>query len=45
MHREVESASMRPLARTLVSQLDRLRTLMREQCLRGYEYTEEVLTS
>lgn len=35
MNREIESASMRPLARALTKNLDSLRTLLREQCLRN----------
>ncbi|OWF38353.1 lateral signaling target protein 2 homolog [Mizuhopecten yessoensis] len=43
MNREVESASMRPLARALTKNLDSLRTLLREQCLRNINsYTERI---
>jgi len=42
MNRELESASMRPLARALTKNLDRLRSLLREQCLRSYSYNERV---
>uniref|UniRef100_T1J100 Lateral signaling target protein 2 homolog n=1 Tax=Strigamia maritima TaxID=126957 RepID=T1J100_STRMM len=35
MNREVESASMRPLAKALTKTLDNLRTLLREQCLKN----------
>lgn len=43
MNREVESASMRPLARALTKNLDSLRTLLREQCLRNLNsYTERI---
>jgi len=35
MNREVESASMRPLAKTLTRHLDTLRSLLREQCFRN----------
>ncbi|XP_052772288.1 lateral signaling target protein 2 homolog [Mya arenaria] len=40
LNREVESASMRPLARALTKNLDSLRGVLREQCLRSCtEYT------
>lgn len=42
MNRELESASMRPLARALTKNLDRLRSLLREQCLRSYNYNERI---
>ena len=43
MNREVESASMRPLARALTKNLDSLRHILREQCLVNVnEYTERV---
>jgi hypothetical protein len=43
MNREVESASMRPLARSLTRHLDSLRSLLREQCFRNQNiYTEKV---
>ena len=42
MNRELESASMRPLARALTKNLDRLRSLLREQCLRSYSYNERI---
>jgi len=43
MNREVESASMRPLAKALTKQLDLLRSLLRDQCLRNqYTYSEKV---
>ena len=42
MNREVESASMRPLAKTLTAHLDRLRCQLREQSLRSFDYTQEV---
>jgi len=46
MNREVESASMRPLAKSLTRHLDSLRSLLREQCLRNQNvYTEKVSTS
>ncbi|KAK3096025.1 hypothetical protein FSP39_022080 [Pinctada imbricata] len=43
MNREVESASMRPLARALTKNLDSLRTLLRDQCFRDINgYTERI---
>ncbi|KAK2149448.1 hypothetical protein LSH36_452g01014 [Paralvinella palmiformis] len=43
MNREVESASMRPLAKALTKQLDLLRSLLRDQCLRNqYTYSEKI---
>ena len=43
MNREIESASMRPLARALTKNLDSLRTMLREQCLKNVnEYIERV---
>jgi len=43
MNREVESASMRPLAKTLTRHLDSLRSLLREQCFRNQnKFTEKV---
>ncbi|XP_041368411.1 lateral signaling target protein 2 homolog [Gigantopelta aegis] len=43
MNREVESSSMRPLARALTKNLDSLRTMLREQCLKNVnEYTERI---
>jgi len=43
MNREVESASMRPLAKTLTHHLDSLRSLLREQCFRNQnQFTEKV---
>ena len=35
MNREVESASMRPLAKALTKHLDSLRTALRDQCLKN----------
>lgn len=34
MHREEESAAMRPLARALTRSLETVRTLLRDHCLR-----------
>ena len=46
LNREVESASMRPLARALTKNLDSLRNVLREQCLKSVnEYTERVRLS
>ncbi|CAL1538984.1 unnamed protein product [Lymnaea stagnalis] len=46
MNREVESACMRPLARALTKNLDSLRSILREQCLRSVqEYTEAIKES
>ncbi|KAJ8317274.1 hypothetical protein KUTeg_005178 [Tegillarca granosa] len=46
MNREIESASMRPLARALTKNLDSLRTLLREQCLRNINsFTERIKES
>ncbi|KAL3863867.1 hypothetical protein ACJMK2_005594 [Sinanodonta woodiana] len=43
MNREVESASMRPLARALTKNLDSLRCILREQSLRNInEYSERI---
>ena len=43
MNREVESASMRPLAKTLTRHLDALRSLLREQCFRNQnKFTDKV---
>ena len=43
MNREVESASMRPLAVILTKHLDVLRSLLREQCLKNQNtYTDKV---
>ncbi|KAL4231323.1 Lateral signaling target protein 2 [Mactra antiquata] len=43
LNREGESASMRPLARALTKNLDSLRGILREQCLRSCtEYTERM---
>ena len=43
MNREVESASMRPLAKTLTRHLDTLRSLLREQCFRNQnKFTDKV---
>lgn len=43
MNREVESASMRPLARALTKNLDSLRSILREQCLKNINsYTERI---
>jgi len=43
MNREVESASMRPLAKTLTRHLDSLRSLLREQCFRNQnKFTDKV---
>lgn len=43
MNREIESASMRPLARALTKNLDSLRCILREQSLSNViEYTERV---
>ncbi|XP_005089877.1 lateral signaling target protein 2 homolog isoform X2 [Aplysia californica] len=40
MNRETESAAMRPLARALTKNLDSLRNILREQCLRSvHDYT------
>lgn len=47
MHREVESASMRPLAKALTRHLDTLRELLRDHALRdqpGFpEYIKDAL--
>ena len=44
MNREVESASMRPLAKALTRHLDYLRSLLRDQCLRNHNsYTDKVV--
>jgi len=46
MNREVESASMRPLAKTLTRHLDSLRSQLREQCFRNQnKFTDKVLLS
>lgn len=46
LNREVESASMRPLARALTKNLDSLRCILRDQSLRNVtEYTETVSCS
>ena len=46
MNREVESASMRPLAKTLTRHLDSLRSLLREQCFRNQnKFTDKVSVS
>ena len=46
LNREVESASMRPLAKTLTQHLDSLRSLLREQCLRNQnKFTDKVLSA
>ncbi|XP_064599707.1 lateral signaling target protein 2 homolog isoform X2 [Liolophura sinensis] len=43
MNREVESASMRPLARALTKNLDSLRAILRDQCLRNINcYTDRI---
>ena len=43
LNREVESASMRPLARALTKNLDSLRCILRDQSLKNVtEYTERV---
>lgn len=43
MNREVESASMRPLAKTLTRHLDSLRSLLREQCFRNQnKFTDKI---
>ncbi|XP_076469937.1 lateral signaling target protein 2 homolog [Babylonia areolata] len=43
MNRELESASMRPLARALTKNLDSLRHILRDQCLVNVnEYTERI---
>lgn len=43
MNREVESASMRPLAKSLTRHLDYLRSLLREQCLKNQNcYNDKV---
>ncbi|KAL8563692.1 hypothetical protein ACOMHN_050520 [Nucella lapillus] len=43
MNREVESASMRPLARALTKNLDSLRHILRDQCLVNVnEYSERI---
>lgn len=43
LNREVESASMRPLARALTKNLDSLRCILRDQSLRNIaEYTERI---
>ncbi len=43
MNREVESASMRPLAKALTRHLDYLRSLLRDQCLKNINaYTVRV---
>ncbi|XP_060572107.1 lateral signaling target protein 2 homolog [Ruditapes philippinarum] len=43
LNREVESASMRPLARALTKNLESLRGVLRDQCLRSCtEYTERI---
>ncbi|CAH1783192.1 unnamed protein product [Owenia fusiformis] len=41
VNREVESASMRPLAKALTRHLDNLRSLMREQCLKNINVYDE----
>lgn len=46
MNREVESASMRPLAKALTRNLDILRSLLRDQCLKDQnDYTENISES
>ncbi|XP_050397337.1 lateral signaling target protein 2 homolog isoform X2 [Patella vulgata] len=46
MNREIESASMRPLARALTKNLDSLRSVLREQCLRNInQYSERIRES
>ncbi|BFZ02350.1 hypothetical protein BsWGS_05387 [Bradybaena similaris] len=46
MNREVESACMRPLARALTKNLDSLRNVLRDQCLRNvHEYTDPIKES
>ncbi|CAG5136003.1 unnamed protein product, partial [Candidula unifasciata] len=46
MNREVESACMRPLARALTKNLDSLRNVLRDQCLRNvHEYTDSIKES
>lgn len=46
MNREIESAAMRPLARALTKNLDRLRGVLREQCLRSVnDYTRLIKES
>ncbi|ESO90840.1 hypothetical protein LOTGIDRAFT_122573 [Lottia gigantea] len=46
MNREIESATMRPLARALTKNLDSLRSVLREQCLRNInQYTERIRES
>jgi len=43
MNREVESTSMRPLAKMLTRHLDTLRSLLREQCFRNQnKFTDKV---
>ncbi|XP_052250475.1 lateral signaling target protein 2-like [Dreissena polymorpha] len=43
LNREVESASMRPLARALTKNLDSLRSILRDQCLKTCtEYTDRI---
>ncbi|XP_064630520.1 lateral signaling target protein 2 homolog isoform X2 [Lineus longissimus] len=43
MNHEIESASMRPLARALTRTLDNLRSMIRDQCLRNSsQYTEKI---
>ncbi len=42
LNREAESASMRPLAKAVVRNLDKIRSYLHEQCLSSYpEYTEK----
>ena len=43
MNREVESASMRPLAKALTRHLDLLRSSLRDQCLKNQNsYTDKI---
>jgi hypothetical protein len=44
LNREVESASMRPLAKTLTRHLDYLRSIVRDHCLRNQPtYTDDII--
>jgi len=43
MHKERESDGMRPLAKAVVKSLEKVRSLLRDQCLRAQpEYTERI---
>ena len=43
MNREVESASMRPLAKALTRHLDFLRSILRDQCLKNLNFYTDTI--